>query len=228
MTFAVAHRGDSRGAVENTLEAIVRAAELGADAIEVDLRLTADGVVVLHHDPLLERVWDRPGAVAELTFAQLRDLVPRVPTLAEALEAVGDRAEPLVLDVAEPQVALAAQAELAELGARAWFCGHPDALVRVRAVDAKTVVLLSWYGDTPPSAELLDQVRPQYFNPEHRFLDQAAVRHWHAQGIGVCTWTVDEAARREELISWGVDAIISNDVAGVVRDVSRSGGQRAR
>lgn len=228
MTLAVAHRGDPRGAVENTLDAIVRAADLGADAIEVDLRLTADGVVVLHHDPLLDRVWGRPGSVAGLTFARLRELAPRVPTLREAFAALAGRDVPLVLDVAEPEVAVAAHTELATIGAPAWFCGDAGALARVRARDERRTLLLSWYGVTPPGPEVLDAVRPQYFNPEHGFLDAAAVRHWHEQDVGVCAWTVDERARREELVSWGVDAIISNDVAGVVRDVAGRGEPHGR
>ncbi len=222
MTIAVAHRGDPAGAVENTLEAVSRGAALGADAVEVDLRLTADGVVVLNHDADLNRLWNQPAAVADLDFAALRELVPRIPTLEEALAAVAPHGVPLVLDVAEPAVALAAHAELGRLGTTAWFCGHPDALARVRAADAEVCVLLSWYGTTPPSAMLLDAVRPQYFNPEHQFLDAPQVRHWHDRGVKVCTWTVDDPARRDVLLSWGVDAIISNDVAGTVRDVARS------
>jgi glycerophosphoryl diester phosphodiesterase len=217
MTLAIAHRGDPRGAVENTLAAVSRAVALGADAVEVDLRLTADGVVVLHHDPQLDRVWGRPGAVAELPFAELRALVPEIPTLAEALALAAAAGIPLVLDVAAPEVALAALAELPP-GVPAMFCGDAGALAQVRAKDEAIPLVLSWYGETPPDAELLAAVRPQYFNPEHGFLDEAAVRHWHDRGLKVCTWTVDDPARREQLLGWGVDAIISNDVTGVVSD----------
>jgi len=220
MTLAVAHRGDPRGAVENTAQAVARAARLGADAIEVDLRLTADGVVVLHHDPRLERLWHRPEAVAELPFARLRALVPQVPTLEEALAARDGREVPLVLDVAEPAVALAALAELDRLGTAAWFCGHPDALAAVRARSEPAPLLLSWNDPVPPDPRTLAAVRPQYLNPEQRFVTAAAVRDWHERGYGVCTWTVDDPARRAELLALGVDAIISNDVPGLVRDLA--------
>ncbi len=221
MTLAVAHRGDPRGAVENTVEAVARAARLGADAIEVDLRLTADGVVVLHHDPRLDRLWDRPEAVADLTFAQLRALVPQVPTLEEALAARDGRGVPLVLDVAEPAVALAALAELGRLGTDAWFCGAPEALAEVRAGSGRATLLLSWNDPVPPGPGTLAAVRPQYLNPEQRFVTASTVRDWHGRGFGVCTWTVDDPVRRAELVRLGVDAIISNDVPGLVRDLAR-------
>jgi len=68
----VAHRGASAEAPENTLPAFARAAALGVDAFEFDVRLTADGAVVVHHDPTLERTTDLTGTVIARTLAQLR------------------------------------------------------------------------------------------------------------------------------------------------------------
>lgn len=217
MTLAVAHRGDPRAAVENTLDGIVRAAGLGANAIEVDLRLTRDGVVVLHHDVGLQRVWRRPESIGDLDFAGLRERVPQIPTLAEALKALSSRCTPLVLDVADPDTALAGLAELRRVGGNAWFCGAGAALAQVREQDRTATILLSW-NEQPPAAALIEEVRPQYVNPEHRQLDPDTVRRWQQRGYRVCTWTVDDRERRRALIRWGVDAVISNDVAGAVLD----------
>ncbi|MET8981347.1 glycerophosphodiester phosphodiesterase [Streptomyces sp. NPDC004539] len=210
--LAVAHRGDPRRAVENTLTAIRLAGAAGADAIEVDLRRTADGVLVLHHDDDLSRLWGRPERVADLTLPELHTLAPEVPTLAEALE-TADR--PLLLDTGDPELAVAALAETGGTGAM--FCGSAEAMAAVRARDDRVTLFLSWYGAQPPVEPVLGAVRPQYYNPEHRFLSSQEVRVWHGRGIKVSCWTVDDAVRREELISWGVDAIISNDVEGVVK-----------
>jgi len=68
----VAHRGASAEAPENTLPAFQRAADLGVDAFEFDVRLTADGEVVVHHDPVLDRTTDLTGPLSALTLAQLR------------------------------------------------------------------------------------------------------------------------------------------------------------
>lgn len=213
--LAVAHRGDPWAAVENTLEAVRLAAGAGADAIEVDLRCTADGVVVLHHDDDLRRLWGRPESVAALTLAELREFAPAVPTLREALEAAGQ--VPLLLDTGDPVVAEAAHAELGRLGAVAMFCGAAEAMAAVRARDERITLFLSWYGELPPSEDVLGAVRPQYFNPEHRFLSEESVAYWHARDVLVSCWTVDDADRRGDLLAWGVDAIIGNDLNGVVK-----------
>ncbi len=68
-----------------------------------------------------------------------------------------------------------------------------------------------------PFGAVLGAVRPQYFNPEHRFLSGESVAYWHARDVLVSCWTVDDADRRAELLAWGVDAIIGNDVNGVVK-----------
>ena len=82
-TAVQAHRGSpdpATGVRENTLDAFARARELGADGVELDVRLTADGGLAVHHDPVIEGA----GPVHELAT---RDLPGHVPLLAEALEA---------------------------------------------------------------------------------------------------------------------------------------------
>jgi glycerophosphoryl diester phosphodiesterase len=70
----VGHRGNAAHAPENTLESFAQAVAAGADALEFDVRLSADGVVVVHHDPTVTRTTGAAGAVAQLTLAQLRAL----------------------------------------------------------------------------------------------------------------------------------------------------------
>jgi glycerophosphoryl diester phosphodiesterase len=73
-TQVIAHRGGAQLRPENTLEAFAHAAALGADVLEMDVRATADGAIVVIHDATLERTTDGRGAVAALTLAQLREL----------------------------------------------------------------------------------------------------------------------------------------------------------
>lgn len=73
MTIIVAHRGAAAQAPENTMEAFRLGVEAGADAIELDVHLTADGQLAVIHDETLERTTDRTGRVAELTMAQVRE-----------------------------------------------------------------------------------------------------------------------------------------------------------
>ena len=73
MTIVVAHRGASSQAPENTLEAFRLAVEADADAIELDVHLTADRQLAVIHDESLDRTTDRTGRVAELTMDQIRE-----------------------------------------------------------------------------------------------------------------------------------------------------------
>jgi glycerophosphoryl diester phosphodiesterase len=73
MTLVVAHRGASSQAPENTMESFRLGVEAGADAIELDVHLTADGQLAVIHDETLERTTDRTGRVAELTMDQIRE-----------------------------------------------------------------------------------------------------------------------------------------------------------
>ncbi len=81
--LVLGHRGASAVAPENTVAAFTRARELGADGVELDVRRTADGVLVVHHDPEVRDV----GLIASMTLAELRAARPTVATLAEALDA---------------------------------------------------------------------------------------------------------------------------------------------
>ena len=73
MTIIVAHRGAAAQAPENTMEAFRLGVEAGADAIELDVHLTADGQLAVIHDETLDRTTDRTGRVADLTMAQVRE-----------------------------------------------------------------------------------------------------------------------------------------------------------
>ena len=81
--LVLGHRGASAVAPENTVAAFSRARELGADGVELDVRRSADGVLMVHHDAEIEGL----GALGAHTFAEVRDTQPTVPTLEEALDA---------------------------------------------------------------------------------------------------------------------------------------------
>jgi len=130
----IAHRGASGSAPENTLRAFALAIELGAEAIELDLRLSADGVPVVCHDPTLDRTTDRTGPVGSLTSGALgqvdagakfqqgdgsfpfRGSGIGIPTLATVLEHFPT--VPLLIELKEVEVAIPARRVLEEHGAR--------------------------------------------------------------------------------------------------------------
>jgi len=146
-TLDIAHRGASTAAPPNTLAAFEKAIELGADGIEFDVHLSADGVPVVIHDFTVNGTTNGSGRVASLTLVQLKQLDAgsyfdpafageRIPTLAEVLEAVGSR---LLLNIELKSTSLRdngleqaviAQVEQHDLGSRSppispWVCCMP-------------------------------------------------------------------------------------------------------
>lgn len=116
----IAHRGASAHAPENTARAFELAAELGADMVELDVRLSRDGVPVVIHDPVLERLTDGDGAVAERTWEYLRGRTVRgggrLLALSEALELLARLRLGVYVDIKAKEAALPAAAELERAG----------------------------------------------------------------------------------------------------------------
>lgn len=113
-TPILVHRGASKLAPENTLEAYAAAVDRGADGIEIDIRRSADGVLYIMHDEELGRTIEGEGPVKNLTYYQLlrcglktygtADASTRVPTLTAVLHLVRQRAMLLHLDIKEPDI----------------------------------------------------------------------------------------------------------------------------
>lgn len=111
MTLAVAHRGDPLRFRENTLPSVASAITEGADWVEVDVRLTRDGVPVLLHDPTLLRLWRHDRRLDALTWDEVSALSEGgIPRLRAALELALERGVPLMLDLPEPAAGPAALA----------------------------------------------------------------------------------------------------------------------
>ncbi|KTC84696.1 glycerophosphodiester phosphodiesterase [Legionella drozanskii] len=103
-TCLIAHRGahnSKNHIIENTDAAFAAALDLGCWGIELDLRATADGVLVVNHDPTLKRLWGKNVAIKDLSFNQLRQLVPEILTLAEVVVRYGKRLH-LFIELKEP------------------------------------------------------------------------------------------------------------------------------
>ena len=100
----IAHRGASLICRENTLESLVTAARMGADAVECDVQMTRDGEYVIYHDPTLERIAKDPRAVSESTLEEMSEILEknagyRPPTLRTLAEGYREKA-PVLLDIA--------------------------------------------------------------------------------------------------------------------------------
>jgi glycerophosphoryl diester phosphodiesterase len=216
--LVVAHRGASAAHPPgNTVEAFAAAVALGADWVELDVRLTADGVLVVHHDP------DLPDGrtIAALAAAELPGWVPLLDAALDACGPLGVNVE-IKADVVGGQAILVERA-VAELRRRGepvrWLLSSFDwnlmAMARDLAPELATGLL---FFDPALALPALDRaVRDGHsaVNPWDPAVDEAYVRLAHDAGLAVNVWTVDAPDRIAALAALGVDGVITNlpDVA---------------
>lgn len=220
---AIAHRGASGYAPENTREAFDRALALGCDAIETDVQLTADGELVLFHDGTVERTSDGRGPLADYTLAELRRLdlggwfAPefagqRVLTVAEFLDEYAARI-PLVIEVKDPRatvplVALLAARDL--IGAVQVTSFHWPALMDARALRPDLAL-----GFLTPrfDQDIIERVARRGFAqvcPHVGALTARRVALAHERGLVVRAWGVRERYEVERLFETGADGATCN------------------
>ena len=268
------HRGARGLRPENTLLAFSRALELGVDTLELDVVLTADDVLVVHHDRRLDPATTRdaagawlagePAALRTLTLAELRgydvgrirpgtpyaarfpDQVGadgvRIPTLAEVVELAEARSRrrvrynieiktspehadetPPPEVVAERLVAFVRSAGIAERTTVQSFDWR--SLARVRALDPALRLSclteaaslrpawnagldLATFGGSVP--KLVHAFGCSVWSPDHESLSRGTIDEAHRLGLAVVPWTVNEPARMQLLIAWGVDGLITD------------------
>jgi glycerophosphoryl diester phosphodiesterase len=213
---AVAHRGDPYRFRENTLDSLRAALELGADAVEIDVRLTRDGVPVLLHDETLKRLWELDRPILSLSAEEVRGLTEgAVPTLAEALAATdGHR---VMLDLpGTPDVRAARKVVdvVRESGAeeRVYYCAGARAMLAVRAADRSAEIALTWTTLAPPRPALLEAVRPRWLNYRWSLVDRALAERVHRDGYLLSVWTPDTRRSMRRLLGVGVDSITTNRI----------------
>lgn len=221
----IAHRGASAYAPENTLAAIARAAELGADMVELDVRVSADGVPVLLHDADLARTTNGSGKVSERRLGELKALDAgngeQIPTLEEAVLSCVEHELGLYLELKSGQNTSTIVDVIRRCGVqRETIVGsfRPDWLADVRALapEITTAVLFrSLYID--PIA-LARAVGAQYVHPAwesqapepHRLLTGEWIARVRAVGLGIICWHEERPAEIAALRRLGVDGICSD------------------
>jgi glycerophosphoryl diester phosphodiesterase len=216
---AIAHRGDPVRERENTLPAFASAVALGADMVELDLRRTGDGAIVVLHDQTLERLWGVDVSVGDLDWAEVAAFGEgqrRIPLLDEVLRCVS---LPLMVDFTRREVvpgALAAVQQAGALDRSLFVTGNVEALRMLRELSDEARIGLTWTEGTEPPLTLLAELGAEYWNPMFAFVTAEGVAAVHGAGRAVSTWTVDTKSDMARMLDTGVDAIVSNQVAALV------------
>jgi glycerophosphoryl diester phosphodiesterase len=226
------HRGAAASAPENTLAAFRLALEQGADGVELDAMLCADGEVVVIHDDTVDRTTGAQGAVGQMTLAQVKNLDAGsffsptfarepIPTLDEVFAEIGSRAliNVELKNYASPTDAL--PDKVADLVIRhglqnsvIFSSFHPLPLLRVRRRLPQTpTAILTLEGK---SGRLLRGwlgrlITPRYIHPYHADVTASSLARDHRSGRRVNAWTVNEKNDLLRLINIGIDGIITDN-----------------
>ncbi len=227
----IGHRGAAAHAPENTLEGIGEAASRGARWVEVDAKLTGDGVVILMHDDTLDRTTTGSGAVAGASYATIKTLDAglwfgsdwrgvRVPTLAEALALLVDLDMHVNIEI-KPCTGRDAETARAvvEATCRHWPTGRPWPLLssfsRISLGAARDAAhemargLLIWER-TIDWASAVDELGCVSVHCAHQHLNPEWAGEIRRAGHGLVAYTVNDPGRAVELAAWGVQCIISD------------------
>jgi glycerophosphoryl diester phosphodiesterase len=238
--LAFAHRGGSAEAPENSWAAFEHAISLGYRYLETDVRATADGVVAALHDPTLDRVADRPGTLAKMTWAEVQKTKlgdgREIPLLEELLSAWPEAR--WNIDVKTPEAVAPVVDALRRTGSVdrvlvAAFGGRRSAQVRSalgptlatgagRATVAALVAAKFGLRAAPRSPAVAAQVPLQLRGV--RIVDAAFLRVCHQAGMVVHVWTIDDPAVMERLLDLGVDGIMT-DRPSTLKEVMERRGQ---
>ncbi len=239
----IGHRGNRAHAPENTIESFAQAVALGADAIEFDIRVTADGIPVVHHDPTVMRTTDGTGEIERMTFAVLRKLDAgsnftkdagetfpyraaghRIPSLDEVIEAFPST--PLLIEIKTPLAATGVLKAIRGHGAEKRTLVDSFSADALRVFDGTDI---AFGASTPDVARLMYEV--VLYRPITPLLYSALciplayrglplpvrriARIAPRHGCRVHVWTVNDPVVAKGLWNAGVSGIIS-DVPAVM------------
>lgn len=227
MTAVWAHRGAHGEARANTLDAFRAARQQGADGVELDVRTTADGVLVVHHDAALEdgrllvetRAAELPRWLPTLEAAleECRDLVVDIEVKSLPTDAGYDPAEPAATGTAElvGRLGMAGAVVISSFSMLALDAAHA----------AAPDVITGWL--TLRGYDQLDALNEAAahghvaLHPPYREVTAGLVRTAHERGLAVHAWTVDDPDAVRRLAGAGVDAVITNVPAVVLAALGR-------
>ncbi len=241
----IGHRGAARHAPENTLSAMRTGALQGALWVEVDVKITRDGVPILMHDDDVDRTSDGHGLVADMDFADIRRLDAGswfgpefkgepVPTLAEAIQAATLLDINLNLEIKpcpgrDEQTAGIALTMALSL----WPANRPPPLISsfsVASLEMAKIVAPQWprgylMDEEPADWEAIaDRLGAATINVDARKQSADSVAAFRASGRPVLAWTVNEPDQARRLFQWGVAGVFTDTPKGLYQGLTGKGG----
>jgi len=218
MVNVIAHRGSGVGPTENTLHGLRMAVEWGVNGVEVDVRSSRDGALVLMHDETLDRTTNGRGRVGDQLLAQLKRLDAgageQIPTLKEVLnllkleKKVVLHMEIKTMNIEAQALQLILEADMHERVVISSFL--PSVLKKVNVLDEKITTAYLYHYDKS-AIESAQELGCSGLHPLFASVTQTLVQVAQQEGLFVNPWTVDFKEEMQRLIGFGVDGIITNN-----------------
>jgi|CXWL01.1.fsa_nt_gi glycerophosphoryl diester phosphodiesterase len=212
----IGHRGAAGHAPENTLAAVRKGIALGVDFVEIDIRRTADGRLVVLHDATVNRTTDGKGRIESLWFQDLEKLDAgdgeRIPTLAEVLKvATGKTGLMVELKIrGEGQQTVETVREAGFKGPVIYASFFHDELTHIRKADPDASLMLLFGSLSRASVSRAIKYGSSYVGLPHNKATGPLVNSFHRAGLLVFVYTVNDPDDIRRVLSLGVDGVISN------------------
>ena len=219
-----AHRGSSGKAPENTLAAFEKAVEDGADVIELDVRQTSDGEIVVMHDENLKRVCGVNKKVGKLTYeelleynvdAGLGDKYPdeKIPTLRQAIELIDGRAD-MNIEIKTAKTDTDLPEKVAEIVKEYDLYDRcvvtSQTYAAIKTVKKQDERIETVYVMSIAIGEFYNLKYADAFSIKYTYITNEVVRNIHDKGKKVYAWTIDDDKTLEKMMMLDVDSIITN------------------
>lgn len=213
--FKIAHRGASAYEPENTLRSFKRAMEMGAEMMELDVRFSRDGHLVIIHDKKVDRTTNGRGLVKEMTLRELKKLDAgkgeKIPTLEEVFD-LGKGTIKFVVELKdrgteEKVINLIRDKGLVDDVFLVSF--HCDLIKRAKSLEPRirTGLIMLFSFDTAGRGK---ECNADAVAPSQHFITRGMVERVHKNGMFLFTWTVDSPKKAKKLKDMGVDGIVTN------------------
>lgn len=229
--LVTAHRGFSGDAPENTLAAFKKAMEVGSDMIELDVRFSKDGQIVVMHDDTLDRTANGRGKVSDYTLKELKQFdagswfAPQfsgehIPTLVEVLELAKGKIR-VNIEIKDESLGRYKITDLADRALQEvkkagmedqviYVSFYPVALERIQERDSRLWVGLLYHRPWNSLHEVTGGRSFPVLGLRNSYLTKGKIDKIHQQGMKVNVYTVNSEEEMEQFIRWGVDGIITN------------------
>jgi glycerophosphoryl diester phosphodiesterase len=213
MFLKVGHRGAKAYETENTLESFRKAIELGANAIELDVRISSDLKLIVIHDDNLKKVFGKDVQIKESTLEELKQLTDnRIVTFDEALRFIGRKVEKILVELKDTGyerdiLDIIRKEKLEDRVIVVSF--HEEALAHVRELDKKIETGLIYTKFKKPIDAAL-KLNAQYLVPLYRFVHRRDIAKAHKSNLKVIVWTVNTIIEVQNFIAKDVDGIATD------------------